>query len=222
MEKWLDGDKKAVGAQVRNIRNENFSADWLPKYDGLRACLVNMYFKYLKRWGKPGAHKVKIPTMITGDGLQPGLSNITCYGCGLRGHIRGSAECKAGSNAVWSGAPEGWRKAQANRGHRGNDGGGGRGKGKGGGGKGNGAGGKEKGRGLCHSFSTGSSYCRYGDNCKFLHTGKPAGGGGGRGDRGLGRGEKRKRDGKGGRGDSRGKSVWTDRKMAKKISTMVT
>ena len=107
MEKWLDGDKKAVGVQVRNIRNENFSADWLPKYDGLRACLVSMCFKYLKRWGKPGAHKVKIPTMITGDGSQPGLSNITCYGCGLRGHIRGSAECKAGSSAVWSGAPGG-------------------------------------------------------------------------------------------------------------------
>ena len=110
LEKYMAGDKSAGVVNVRNIRNENFSADWLPKYEGLRACLINRYFKYVQRWGKPGIQNskpLKIPTMITADGSQPGLSNITCYGCGQRGHIRGSADCKAGANAVWSGAPEG-------------------------------------------------------------------------------------------------------------------
>ncbi len=33
-------------------------------------------------------------------------SEKTCYGCGKKGHLRGSAECQAGKDAIWGGAPK--------------------------------------------------------------------------------------------------------------------
>jgi len=198
------GDKEACITNLQDIHHDNFDESWLPQYDELRTALLNAHSLMKRRWAVE--KKVKVPTMMVGSGTQPGPNNITCYGCGKQGHRRGSAECSAGPNAVWSGAPDGWKSAQRN----GRGGGSGRG-----GGRGNGSGrgsGKGRGSNICFSHSTGSGYCRYGDNCKFEHTGPPGGGGGSKVV------AKKKPKGNGG---GHAKSSWADRKMVKKVTTMV-
>ena len=113
---------------------------------------------------------------MVGGHQQPGSDALTCYACGIVGHKRGDSICTASSGAIWAGAPEAWKKRQK--------------KGKGGG-RGNGdAKRKQKGRGrgngnrddgVCRNWTTGNGYCKFGDNCKFLHSGKKGGDGGGNG-----------------------------------------
>ena len=183
LKKMLAGDKSAGVSTLNDIKEENFSEDWLPDYDELRVSLVNAYEAIKKR--RVGERKRGTPAMMIGSGQQPGPGNITCYGCGQQGHKRGDRECTASPTDVWSGAPDYWKNQNKGRDDR-SSGKGGKGKGKGskGGGRGRG-----KGDGVCHSFTSGNEYCRYGDNCHFQHTGKPGGGKGKGGGRAKGKGK---------------------------------
>ena len=40
----------------------------------------------------------------------PSMFNRRCYGCGYAGHLRGDAECTAEDKAVWTGAPERFKR----------------------------------------------------------------------------------------------------------------
>ena len=82
----------------------NYDTSWLPPYAELRVGLVNAYLKMKKRWDENpnGKSKVGHPVMmLEGDG-----KSKRCYGCGQFGHMRGAEECKAGTDAIWGGAPK--------------------------------------------------------------------------------------------------------------------
>ena len=135
--------------------DQNFNSDWLPKYVELRAELVDQYNKFVKNKKMSGGTK-STPTMAIGF-QQPGTQNLRCYGCGVPGHKRGDAECKADKNAVHPSAPDTWKAKQ---------------KGRSSGGKGKGDGRKQwTSEGTCFQWTSGNGYCKFGDNCKFSHDG---------------------------------------------------
>ncbi len=82
----------------------NYDTSWLPPYAELRVGLVNAWMKFQRRWDENKGSKSKggHPVMVVGEEGK----EITCFGCGQVGHLRGSPECRAGKDAVWGGAPK--------------------------------------------------------------------------------------------------------------------
>ncbi len=90
---------------------KNYSADWLPNYDELRAELIAAWRLMERRRKEDGkSQKGGHPTLpiLTGH-EQPGPHQHICYGCGKTGHMRGDKTCAAGPNGVWDGAPQVWK-----------------------------------------------------------------------------------------------------------------
>ena len=178
--KMMAGDVSAGVVTRRDTVKETFSDDWLPNYSELRDALVEKYNSMVEHWTPAQLQKsatLKVPMMMMSGGHpQPGVGNLTCYGCGVVGHRRGDSVCTAGANAVWEGAPDAWKKRQSKgggkNGNRGRGNGRGRGKGRGnrnGNGNDNGSnGGNTRSDGICRNYSSGNGYCRFGDSCKFL------------------------------------------------------
>ena len=165
----------------------NYDTEWLPPYDELRVELVSSW-QLQERRRKDVNRAIKkhpgFPTLpILPGHEQPGPHRRNCYGCGLTDHISGDPICKAGPNDVWKGAPAGWKNKMGRpKGGKGGKGKGGRGKGKGKGkpyqrNLGNRAPveGSKPNDGICHNYSRGNGYCKYGPNCNFKHEG-PIGG----------------------------------------------
>ena len=166
----------------------NYDTEWLPPYDELRVELVSSW-QLQERRRKDLNKSIKkhpgFPTLpILPGHEQPGPHRRNCYSCGLLDHISGDPICNAGPNDVWKGAPAMWK---AKMGRPKGKGGKGKGKGKGGKGKGKGkpyqrnlgdrkpADGEKANDGICHNYSRGNGYCKYGTNCNFKHEG-PKGG----------------------------------------------
>jgi hypothetical protein len=140
-----------------------------------------------KRIRKHPGHPV-LPILPGHD--QPDPHQRRCFGCGELGHLKGDPAYKAGPDDVWKGAPPLWKARRGADGKRKRVGKG-KDKGKGGGkgiGKGKGQpyqrnlgdrkpaeGSGEKKDGICHNWSRGNGYCKYGPNCNYKHEG-PQGG----------------------------------------------
>jgi hypothetical protein len=178
--------KEGDVARITNLDDNsrlNYNVDWLPDYNELRASLISSYLLQKRRRDEsnqstkrsPG-HPV-LPILQGFD--QPGPQERTCYGCGEKGHFKGDAECSAGPNDVWSGAPEGF-KARLKKGGKGKGkGNSGKGKGRGTSGKGsrqrNSKGPSDESKIPCKFWSPGNGYCKFGDNCRHSHQGKKGG-----------------------------------------------
>jgi hypothetical protein len=188
------GDFSGITNKEDHTRT-NYDSDWLPPYDELRVELVSSWQLQERRrkdLGKSIRKHLGYPTLpILPGHEQPGPHRRNCYSCGDPDHISGDPACKAGPGDVWKGAPAALKARQGK----------GKGKGKGGGkGKGKGKGiskGKGKGKSyqrnlgnrlppkdtdttapsdlICHNYSRGNGYCKYGPNCNFKHEG-PKGG----------------------------------------------
>jgi hypothetical protein len=183
------GDLTQITNKEDNTRI-NYDDEWLPPYDELRFELINSFKlqeRRRKELGKairkhPG-HPV-LPILRGHDQLGPHQRN--CYKCGEMGHLSSDPICKAGPDDIWKGAPAAWK---ARRGADGQRKGKGKVKGKGkdkGKGKGkayqrdlgdrkpqsDGGGSKSE---ICHNWSRGNGYCKYGPNCNYKHEG-PQGG----------------------------------------------
>ena len=177
-----DGDL----SKITNLEDNSrviYNSDWLPNYNELRKALIDSYLLQKRRRDennqsakKSPGHPV-LPVLQGFD--QPGPQERTCYGCGEKGHFKGDAECHAGPNDIWAGAPEGFKTRMKK---------GGKGKGKGGRGKGRGRGSPPKGNRQrnkkevsaesdtpCKFWSSGNGYCKWGDNCRHSHKGKKGG-----------------------------------------------
>jgi hypothetical protein len=177
-----EGDLKKITNLEDNSRVV-YNTDWLPNYDELRVALIAEYNLQKRRRDEHNQSTKRSPghpvlPVLQGFN-QPGPQEKTCYGCGEKGHFKGDAECSAGPNEVWSGAPEGF-KARIK--------GGGKGKGKGKSVKGRGRGNAGKGNRQrnakgpsdesqvpCKFWSNGNGYCKWGDNCRHSHSGKKGG-----------------------------------------------
>jgi hypothetical protein len=187
----MKGDLTQITNKEDNTRI-NYDDEWLPPYDELRFELINSYKlqeRRRKELGKaikkhPG-HPV-LPILAGHD--QPGPHQRNCFKCGEMGHLSSDPICKAGPDDIWKGAPAAWKARRGADGQR-------KGKGKVKG-KGNGEG-KGKGKGkayqrnlgdrkpqsdgggskseICHNWSRGNGYCKYGPNCNYKHEG-PQGG----------------------------------------------
>ena len=98
-------------AHMDDVQDRAFSDEWLPTYKQLQTCLIDAYVDKMKRKKKAFKNaKGGAPTLIT-PGAAP--ADITCYGCGEKGHRRGDPDCPAGPDAIWSGAPTKWKQYQA-------------------------------------------------------------------------------------------------------------
>jgi hypothetical protein len=162
--------------KITNLEDNSrviYNADWLPNYDELRAALLDSYLLQKRRRDEENKSTKKSPghpTLPILQGFeQPGSKPKICYGCGEPGHFRGDAECKAGANDVWSGAPESFKQKPKYGTPRP------KGKGKGGGKGKNPKGTRqrnlpEKGdKTPCKFFNSGNGYCKWGDNCRHSH-----------------------------------------------------
>ena len=179
--------KASAEGQVGFITNlednvkKNYSSDWLPNYDELRAELIAAWRLMERRRKEDGKiQKGGHPTLpILAGHEQPGPHQRICYGCGKSGHMRGDKTCAAGPNGVWDGAPQVWK----DRVKKGLNKVGGKvtGKGKGSAQQRN-AGKRDdgksgaKGKEPCHNWSRGNGFCKYAEACRFSHDG-PKGGG---------------------------------------------
>jgi hypothetical protein len=182
------GDVKHITNREENER-VNYEDAWLPPYDELRVELINTWRLRERRRKEEGKSYKKgnpghptLPILPGHD--QPGPDQRRCYGCGLFGHTRGDAKCKAGADAIWKGAPQVWRDRMGKR----NPGQKrkfappkGKGKGKGDGGspylrnKGNRNDDGDKEKGICFNWSRGNGFCKYANACRYKHEG-PKGG----------------------------------------------
>jgi hypothetical protein len=187
------GDMTKITNKEDNTRT-NYDDEWLPPYDELRIELVNSFQLQERRRKDLGKQIRKHPghpvLPILPGHEQPGPHQRNCFGCGMLGHLKGDPACKAGPNEVWKGAPSSWKARRGADGQRKGKGlGKGKGKGKGGGS------GKGKGKAyqrnlgdrrpasdlaeaksdICHNWSRGNGYCKYGPNCNYKHEG-PQGG----------------------------------------------
>jgi hypothetical protein len=163
----------------------NYDTSWLPPYAELRVGLVNAWMKFQRRWDESKGSKSKNghPVMVIGENGK----EITCFGCGQVGHVRGSPECKAGKDAVWGGAPKAYLDKIAKK---------------------FGVGPAMKKRAVdveskppCKFYKEG--YCKHADRCNFAHEGQQGGSKRPREAKGKGKGKGR---GKGkGKGKGRGK-----------------
>ncbi len=178
------GDVKHITNREENER-VNYEDAWLPPYDELRVELINTWRLRERRRKEEGKSYKKgnpghstLPILPGHD--QPGPDQRRCYGCGLFGHTRGDAKCKAGADASWKGAPQVWRDRMGKR----NPGQKrkfappkGKGKGKGDGGspylrnKGNRSDDGDKEKGICFNWSRGNGFCKYANACRYKHEG---------------------------------------------------
>jgi hypothetical protein len=108
--KMMAGDVSAGVTTRRDTVNETFSDDWLPDYPELRDALVEKYNQMVEHWTPAQVQKYAVQKdpmiMMSGGHPQPGVGNLTCYGCGAVGHKRSDSICTADSNAIWDGAPD--------------------------------------------------------------------------------------------------------------------
>ncbi len=175
------GEAGTMG-QITNLEDVsriNYSEDWLPPYEELRAELISTWLLHERRRKESGrVPRGGVPAMPILDGYtQPGPELKRCYGCGGLGHVRGDPKCTVASGASWKGAPEGFKKrieaggknqAPPKKG----------GKGKGGTTQRNA--GKRKAdvdtsKLPCHNWSRGNGFYKYADACRYSHAG-PKGG----------------------------------------------
>jgi hypothetical protein len=144
------GDVNAI-TNLDDAIKINYDTSWLPPYAELRVGLVNAWMKFQRRWDESKGSRSKGPVMVVGeDGKE-----ITCFGCGQVGHLRGSPDCKAGKDAVWGGAPKAYLDKIAKK---------------------FGTGPTptkrcraEESKPVCKFFQEG--YCKYADRCNFAHEG---------------------------------------------------
>jgi hypothetical protein len=99
-------------SNLEDVSRMNYSEDWLPPYDELRAELISTWLLNDRRRKQMGKQpRGGVPSMPILDGhTQPGPGLKRCYGCGGLGHIRGDPKCTAGGTAIWKGAPDGFKK----------------------------------------------------------------------------------------------------------------
>ena len=100
--------------QITNLEDNvrrNYSSEWLPRYDELRAELISAWLLMERRRKEDGkSQKGGHPSLpILSGHDQPGPHQRICYGCGKSGHMRGDKTCSAGPNGVWDGAPQVWK-----------------------------------------------------------------------------------------------------------------
>jgi hypothetical protein len=167
----------------------NYDTSWLPPYAELRVRLVNAWMKFQRRWDESKGAKIRSghPVMMIGEKEK----EITCYGCGQVGHVRGSPDCRAGKDAVWGGAPKAYLDKIAKK---------------------FGVGPTSKKRVLegeakpiCKFFK--EVFCKYAERCNFAHEGQQGGSKRPKDFNGKGNG-KGKNKGKGqGKGKGRGKGA---------------
>jgi hypothetical protein len=167
-------------SKITNLEDNSrviYNTDWLPNYDELREELIKSYLLQKRRREEANKSTRKTPghpVLPVLQGFeQPGAHQKTCYGCGEKGHFKGDAECKAGPNDIWSGAPEGFKEKMKNGGNGKTKKGKGKGKGRGGVTSGNRQRNKRNGNGEsktpCKYFFSGNGYCKWGDNCRHSH-----------------------------------------------------
>jgi hypothetical protein len=171
-----EGDIASITNLEDNTRR-NYETEWLPRYLELREELINAYNLAKRRRDEDALANNKTPghpTLPLQGFEQPGPKVLTCYGCGQAGHRRGDEKCTAGSQAVWSGAPESFKELVKKR----NLGGyvkksPKKFKGDGGGNTNTQRNAKpdETEKGICFNWSRGNGYCKYADACRFKHEG---------------------------------------------------
>jgi hypothetical protein len=103
-------------SKITNLEDNSrviYNTDWLPDYNELREELIRSYLLQKRRREEHNQSTKKNPghpVLPVLQGFeQPGAHQKTCYGCGEKGHFKGDAECKAGPNDVWSGAPDSFK-----------------------------------------------------------------------------------------------------------------
>ena len=167
------GDLTTISNAEDNTRI-NYSDEWVPPYTELRTELISAWrLMERRRNEKSGTSSSSAghPVLPILEGhIQPGPGKKNCFGCGEEGHYRGDSACKAGPNDVWSGAPKSYKekvqklkpkgvKSSNNKNpHLRNS-----------------SKKKEHNDGICHNWSRGNGFCKWGDNCRFKHEG-PKGG----------------------------------------------
>ncbi len=167
-------------SKITNLEDNSrviYNTGWLPNYDELREELIRSYLLQKRRREEHNQSTKKNPGHPVLPVLQgfeePGVHKKTCYGCGEKGHFKRDAECKAGPNDVWSGAPEGYKAKVKNGGKEKAKTGKGKGKGRGGATSGNRQRNKRNGsdevKTPCKYFFSGNGYCKWGDNCRHSH-----------------------------------------------------
>ncbi len=93
-------------AKITNLQDnsrKNYSEDWLPPYEELRAELINAWHLFERRRKEAGktVRKGATPVLPILNGHdQPGPNQKRCYNCGQTGHIGTDPECKAGPTDV--------------------------------------------------------------------------------------------------------------------------
>ena len=155
---------------------KNYSEEWLPPYEELRAELINALYLLERRRKEAGktARKGAVSTLpILNGHEQPGPNQKRCFNCGQTGHIGTDPVCKARSTEVWKGASASY---QLRRQGGAKSGGEGRGKG----GEANDP--KQRNSNKrkaekdftkipCHNWSRGNGFCKYDGNCRYSHDG---------------------------------------------------
>ena len=165
-----EGNLEAITNCEDNSR-ANYAIDYLPDYIELRFELIRTYQLAERRreeMNKKGGKKGHPSFPIMDGHAQPGIGQVSCYRCGVKGHRAGDPACKGGNGDIHKDAPEWFRKQNGATSK------GGKGKGKGKGKKG--GNGNRNAKPLCNNWSKGNGYCRYGAACNFAHDG-PKGGG---------------------------------------------
>ena len=170
LRKYSEGGNLETITNCEDNTRANYAIDYLPDYAELRFELIRTYRlaerrreEMNKRGGKKGH-----PSFPIMDGhTQPGVGQMSCSRCGVRGHRAGDPSCKGREGEIHKDAPEWYRKQNGTP----RQGGKGKGKGK----RKKGGSGNRKGKPLCHNWSKGNGYCRYAAACNFSHDG-PQGG----------------------------------------------
>ena len=102
LERARDGEDLDVELISTN-HDRSFSDDWLPSWKMLKASLLD-------EWNQRNSGKASMSTNNgKGKHVLPvamgGVSQVTCYGCGLEGHKKEDPSCKAGKFNAHVNAP---------------------------------------------------------------------------------------------------------------------
>ena len=146
--------------EALDSHERSFSDECLPSWKLLQTNLVAEYKRKLKAGEevKNPKDKGRLPVALAGV-------NVKCYACG-GAHKRGDPACKAGPNDVHKDAPEHFKKRQAAKKRKGEQGGNDKPK------NDNQPTNKKLKEGEkkhCHQFNFGKGTCRFGAKCRFLH-----------------------------------------------------
>ena len=151
------GGEGLDGEDIPDNHERSFSDDWLPSWKLLKASLIDEWNQKIVDNGRANEKKAKgVLPVAMGN-----VKQIKCYGCGIEGHKRGDAGCKAGKLDVHPSAPKEYKERMAKKGKKPNENA-----------KAPGKPGKKGGEGEkkhCHAFNFGKGSCRYGAKCRFLH-----------------------------------------------------